>query len=75
MNRDETPEDPFARLDPVESEVKETPRDHASGQRKEAVADGNTESFVAWLELELEKLETRYQGFSTHNSRRSFFGR
>lgn len=73
MNRDEKPEDPFGGPDPAESEVKETPR--ASREPREAASDGNIENFAAWLELELEKLESLYQGFSTSNSRRNFFGR
>jgi len=75
MNRDEKPKDPFSGLDPVENEVKETAREHESGRLQEGATDGYIENFAAWLELELEKLETLYQGFSTSNSRRNFFGR
>ena len=75
MNRDEKPEEPFAGLDPAESEVKETPPDQANHELRELTSDGNPENFAAWLERELEKLEALYQGFSTSNSRRSFFGR
>ena len=64
MNRDEKPEESFARTDPVESKM--------GGPLP---SDKHAEDFAAWLVLELEKLEAQYQGFSTGNSRRSFFGR
>ena len=75
MNRDERPEDPFANIDPAESELTVSPQDQASDVVKGPAADGNGENFAAWLELELEKLEALYQGFSTSYSRRKFFGR
>ena len=75
MNRDEKPEDAFARTDPVESKMAGPPGNGAGEGAKNAGADAQVENFAAWLELELEKLEAQYQGFTTSNSRRFFFGR